>query len=351
VPMPPLEALACGVPIVIPQSVGMLDELPELPGIYRYKCGDYDDLRAACQLALSERGTHDREALRQVVAHHTPVNWCAAHVAAFEDTEKKGGARKDSKSRRVDTSQHGQRGAYYVAYGGPARECAKGAITSFKKFMPDIPVALVSTEPLGIEDIFIQHEDEDIGGRAAKVRIDELAPKDWSYILYLDADTEITAPIYQFWQWVEDDWDMVITRNPGRFHTAREMVRPDNKDECEITYKAIGADEVLQLNGGVFCYQRNKRTKAFFASWYQEWAKWSKRDQAALLRALWQHPLKLWVLGNEWNTITRYCDPATTAGILHYPMTARRWRGVIDHPLNSPEAWRAVKNFEEGGNK
>jgi hypothetical protein len=56
-------------------------------------------------------------------------------------------------------------------------------------------------------------------------------------------------------------------------------------------------------------------------------------------------------LGNEWNTITRYCDPATTAGILHYPMTARRWRGVVDHPLNSPEAWRAVENFEKGGGK
>src|SRR3990167_2530473 len=30
IPMPPLEAMACGVPVVVPVGVGMLDELPEI---------------------------------------------------------------------------------------------------------------------------------------------------------------------------------------------------------------------------------------------------------------------------------------------------------------------------------
>ena len=55
VPMPPLEALACGVPVVIPRNVGMLDSLPHMTGIYRYKAGDYDDLRHACERAEGRR--------------------------------------------------------------------------------------------------------------------------------------------------------------------------------------------------------------------------------------------------------------------------------------------------------
>jgi hypothetical protein len=109
----------------------------------------------------------------------------------------------------------------------------------------------------------------------------------------------------------------------------------------------IGTDELIQLNGGVFAFQRNKRTKAFFESWHEEWAKWGKRDQAALLRALFMHPLKLYVLGNQWNTITRYDDASISAGILHYPMTARRWRGVLHARSDDPAAWKAVKEFEK----
>ncbi|MDP2659535.1 MAG: glycosyltransferase, partial [Dehalococcoidia bacterium] len=44
IPMPPLEALACGVRIVIPHNVGLHDELPDVPGIYRYDKGDLKTL-------------------------------------------------------------------------------------------------------------------------------------------------------------------------------------------------------------------------------------------------------------------------------------------------------------------
>jgi hypothetical protein len=74
-----------------------------------------------------------------------------------------------------------------------------------------------------------------------------------------------------------------------------------------------------------------------------EWNRHGKRDQAALLRALWRVPVRLAVLGNEWNTVTRYYEPEMSAGILHHPMTARRWEGVIHGRLDSTEAWRMVK--------
>src|SRR5512139_332806 len=342
IPMPPLEALACGVPVVIPHHVGLLDEIEAGPGIWRYPAGSYNLLRTALEDALDT--PCQRDGLPASVSRFNAAQWCADHVDGFAEALQ---GSKASAPLTVESDRHGKRGVLYVAYGAPARQCAEGAMKSFRQHMPGVPVALVSDQPLGIEDVFIQHADEDIGGRSAKTLIDSLAPREWQYILYLDADTEVVAPIDYFYQLVEDGFDLVICKNPGKYHTARQMTRSDNKDECNYTFTLIGSDELIQLNGGVFCFQRNERTRSFFEAWHSEWKRWGKRDQAALLRALFAHPLKIMVLGNEWNTITRYDLPESSAGILHYPMTARRWRGVLHGRSDSAEAWHAVERFEE----
>lgn len=342
VPMPPLFALACGVPVVIPRGVGMLDELPDVPGIWRYERGDAVGLSEAVSRALDSRA--DREALAATVKDYTPEQWARDHARGFE--EAMAGKLAKPEPAQVESDRHGKRGAYYVAYGDPARNCAEGAIRSFKQYMPNIPVALVSDSPLGPEDVFISHSDDDIGGRSAKTLIDSLAPRDWQTILYLDADTEVIADISLYYQLVEDGYDLAICKNPGKYHLATEMRRSDNGAECDYTFSKLGTDELIQLNGGVFCYGRSSRTKAFFAAWHSEWLRYGARDQGALLRALWMHPLKMIVLGNEWNTITRYDSPDRSAGILHYPMTARRWRGVLHGRLDDKASWDAVKQFE-----
>lgn len=347
IPMPPLEALACGVPVVIPSNVGLLDELELQPGIYRYPPGNYDMLKAAIQAALHIQ--YDPAALADSVSRFTAAQWCSDHAMGFMDAMNATVRLRDHKVDTpiiVESDRHGQRGVLYVAYGDPARRCAQGAIASFRQHMPDVPIALVSDSPLGCEDIYIEHKDEDIGGRSAKTQIDCLAPREWQYILYLDADTEVIAPIDYLFQAVEDGFDFVICKNPGKYHTSRQMIRSDNKDECDFTFTSIGSDELIQLNGGVFCYQRNDRTRAFFETWHSEWRRWGKRDQAALLRALFEHPMKMMVLGSEWNTILRYDERERSAGILHFPMQARRWRGVLHGRSDSAEAWQAVKQFE-----
>jgi len=343
--MPPLEALRCGIPVIIPRGVGILDDLPSIPGITRWQPGEGQ--QASMEQAIAKAllaPPVDREALAEVTKQYTDEAWGQSHVQGFEKLV----SHPDTSSIPGHTVEtRGARGVYYVAYGDPARKCAEGAITSFKQFMPDIPVALVSDKPIGNEDTFVQNPDLDIGGRLAKVRIDELAPAFWSYICYLDADTEIIAKSTFLWEIIEDGWDMVICKNPDRFHIASQMHRSDNVDECKYTFDMLGTDQLIQLNGGVFAYQRNARTRAFFRCWVDEWKRYGKRDQGALLRALNQYPLKLYVLGNEWNTITRYDAKESAAWLLHYPMLARRWRGVIDHPLSSPEAWAAVDKFKE----
>lgn len=334
----PLEALACGVPVVIPAGVGVFDDLPVAKGIYRYPPGDYSGMVDALYQAI-EAGHHDKEELRSLISRFTLDNWARDHLVAFEDLLEGG-----SPAEVYYQDWQSKRGIYYVAFGEPARNMAVQAIRSARRFMPEIPIALVSDRPLNAgETHFIQQPDIDIGGRIAKIKIDNLAPKEWEYILYLDADTEIVADVSVLFQFLADGWELVICKNPSRFHILAEMVRPDNHDESQYTFDQIGTNQVLQLNGGVFAYRRNARTKLFFELWLEEWNRFGKRDQAALHRALWQQPLKTYVLGNEFNTVIRYDDPGITAGILHFPMQARRWTGRIAGRLDSPEAWAAVR--------
>jgi len=335
VPMPPLEALACGVPVVIPQGVGLLDDLPETVGIYRYPAGNSSAMFGAVEAALA--GSHDRQALADSVSGYTPAGWGDDHKRAFMDLHA---------AAHVESDRHGKRGVIYVAYGEPSRRCAQGAIASFKRHMPDVEVGLISTEPLGCEDVFIKCGDVDIGGRYAKTKIYDLAPTDWQYVMYLDADTEVVDDISFLFNALVDGWDMVIAKNPAKYHIAWQMKRSDNHDECDYTFNRIGTGELVQLNGGVFAFQRNERTAAFFSAWHQEWQRWGKRDQGALLRAMFEHPVKLYVLENyPWNCITRY-DQRKDVCIKHYPMTARRWRGKVRARSDSKEAWETVRQFE-----
>lgn len=326
IPMPPLEALSCGVPIVIPRGVGLLDDLPDINGIYRYSTGCYEEMMGAIDKALLYTGS--REPLRKGIAKYTAAAWADGHKEAFE-------------SLLYPRERTGKRGVYFVAFGKPARRYATEAIWSFKELMSE-EIALVSDKSLGPEDVFIQHDDVDIGGRHTKTKIYDLAPDDWEYILYLDADTRVIADISFLYQLLEDGWDMVVCKNPERFHIAVNMVREDNKEECRKTFRQLGTQEIMQLNGGVLAFRRNYRTERFFHAWHEEWQRWGKRDQAALLRALFNNPVKLYVLGSEWNTITRYMDASRSAGILHFPMRARRWKGIIQGRLDSKEAWKAV---------
>ncbi len=344
IPLPPLEALACGTPVVIPEAVGLLDDLPDIPGIYRYPAGNYGEMESAVRAAVKK--SYKRDALIEAVAEYTPENWAADHENAIALALTMGTA------PRLESDRHGLKGVYYVAYGDPARQCAQASISSFKEHMPDIPVMLAAEEGGLGEDLLAECEDRDIGGRYAKTLIYDLAPKEWQYIMYLDADTEVIANINFLYEALSDGWDMVICKNPAKFHIASRMRRSDNKDECAITFDFLGTEELIQLNGGVFAFQRNERTRAFFHSWHEEWQKFCKRDQAALLRALWKHPIKFLVLDNyPWNLITRYDDRTADACILHRPMTARRWRGTVSQRSDSTEAWATVKKWEQAQGK
>lgn len=329
-----LEALACGIPCVIPYHVGIYDDLPAVQNIHRYTAGDFDEMIAALEAALAE--PVNVASLTGIASRFTAAQWTGDHVGAFERLLY------DVPAVGALPAWKGHSGVVYVAYGQPARECAERAMRSFNRQHPDVPVCLIADRPIGLEHVFVQHPDNDIGARGAKTQLYDLVPAEWEYVLYLDADTEVVADISLFYELLSDGWEAVFCINPPAYVLARDMKRPDNADECAETFALMGSDELLQLNGGVFAFRRNERTARFFRAWNAEWTRYGKRDQAALDRVLYTQPLRLYVLGNEWNTITRYLPAERTAGVLHYPLTARRWRGMIRGRLDGGEAWAAV---------
>lgn len=239
------------------------------------------------------------------------------------------------------------RGVYVVAFGSPARACAERLLRSLKVHMPDVPVALCAASAIGPEDLLIQEADTDVGGRRAKLRAYELTPADWQSVLYLDADIEITAPVYQLFEWVESGWELAICRDVGE--TLHSFARKNNRAELREVEQCVGSLFALQYNGGVWSFRRCAAVARFMARWRSEWERHAQRDQGALIRALWAEPLRMLVLGNEWNWIPRYTPNIQTAGIVHHVMEARRWEGKLPGRIDGADAWKAVEQFMESG--
>ncbi len=346
IPMPPLEALACGVSVVIPRGVGLLDELPDLAGIHRYERGDAEDLARALEEAVDARGQVQPEALREATAPYSVDAWVSDHARAFAEHL---GVRTPEPSGPVPHARpvysgESRRGIYCVAFGEPARASARRMMESAKRYMPEVPICLAAASPIGPEDLFVDQPDSDVGGRRAKLRAYELSPDRWQSVLYLDVDTEVASgDVRRYFDWIEDGWEFVICKDPHLMDSVADFARRNNRAEMRELLQTIKTSQALGINGGVWAFGRSERIAGFFRRWQTEWEKHAQRDQGALLRALYADPLRVMWLGNEWNTFPKYEKGIATAGLYHYPGRARRWKGQLPGRIDSPEAWAVVR--------
>lgn len=340
-----LEALACGIPVVIPKGVGVYDELGYATGIFRYDKGDYDSMVVAIEAAIQAIKANLIEPLelQKAVKPFMSQAWVDTHLKAFEDLLYN--SKNYTQNSSINPDLNGLAGVYYVAYGQPAKECFKRALKSVRQFLPEVEVCLVSDEKIKTDEdyIWIEYPDNDIGARGNKTLIYQLAPKEWEFVLYLDSDTEvISSDVVFLFDLLRDGWELVFCTNPSSYALVKDMYRPDNQDEMDNLLEQLGTGDLLQYNGGVFAFRRCANAEKILNAWNKEWFKFGKRDQAALDRVLYANPVKIYTLGIEWNTVTRYYKPDRSAGILHFPMTARRWAGRINGRLDGSEAWGSV---------
>jgi hypothetical protein len=233
------------------------------------------------------------------------------------------------------------RGIFCVAFGDPARTCALRLMRSVKKYMPGVPIAVCASKRIGPEDVLCVQPDSDVGARRAKLRAYELAPAEWRSVVYLDADTELVAPIDPLFEWIEDGWEFVICRDVGE--TLHSFHRKNNGAEFRQVEAAVGTLNAVQFNGGVFAFRRCAAVERFMRRWQAEWEIHAQRDQGALIRALYAEPIRIFVVEHTWNCFPKYTPNVPQPAILHYPMDARRWHGKLPGRIDSREAWAIVK--------
>lgn len=189
------------------------------------------------------------------------------------------------------------RGVLYIAYGDKARAQAKTSIETVRRCSPGLPIAVISDEPLGDTE-HIYQPDEDRGARYHKTRIYELSP--FEKTLFLDADTEMLSspePGFRLLQWV----DVVLTQDPNRIFSENSWPHLI-AEEMKATKEEIGTDEHMYFNSGVIFFKRNERTEAMMKAWHEEWQRWGKHDQMALLRAIHRCPVQIAPMRHPWNT-------------------------------------------------
>jgi lipopolysaccharide biosynthesis glycosyltransferase len=184
----------------------------------------------------------------------------------------------------------------YVAYGGPAVRELGLALGALHKVC-DYPVAVVSDERIpyaGVQRIKFERRDK--GARWSKLNLDALSP--FEQTLYLDVDTRVQGDIFAGFEILQDGYDFVVA--PSRFQHGA-VLQHINKKERELTFNALGASELLQLQAGVFFFNKSAATLELFTNWRAEWERFKDQDQAALLRALDKSPVKVWILSYLFN--------------------------------------------------
>ena len=157
-------------------------------------------------------------------------------------------------------------------------------------------------------------------------------------MLYLDADTELTAPVPFLFDALDAGWEVVCTKDVEGYDLIYSLWRRDS-DEMRLGRQALGSDRALQLAGGVMAWRRTVTVEAFLTAWYAEWHRLARRDQGAMLRALYQHPVRLLTLGNEWNRFEGICKEEPAGIIHHRGGPARRVPRWGPGRLDDPAAW------------
>ena len=186
-----------------------------------------------------------------------------------------------------------KRGVVYVAYGRPAICEVASSVESLRRHN-DYEISVICAKGIDVANVdCIPFDNPGKGARWAKLNMDLLV--DYETICYLDADTRVHGSLDGPFQMVENGWDMAIAPSVNQ---GGDILRHINKDERNHTLRKVF--HPLQLQAGVMFFNREK-CRGFFEKWREEWGVYKDQDQGAFTRALYQAPIKIAILGRDWN--------------------------------------------------
>jgi hypothetical protein len=131
--------------------------------------------------------------------------------------------------------------------------------------------------------------------RWAKVNLDNNTEAECT--LYLDADTRVHGDISAGFDILADGWDIAMAHSANQ---ESDKFWHLLTDERAVTYNETCFDP-LQMQCGVLFVRWSELTRSFFREWRAEWSRWMHQDQGAFVRALYRHPVRIWLLGRPWN--------------------------------------------------
>ena len=186
------------------------------------------------------------------------------------------------------------RGVCYVAIGRKAEQaCAQARERLHNHTALDVSVMDLqrsqglTDNPRGMNSVQMS--------RWAKTNLDQWSPFDLT--LYLDADTQaLSADVELGFSILLDGWDMVIVPSEQQ---GTQWLWHCGENDRTTTLNEVGAS--MQLQAGVFWFRKSEAMLKLFETWRAEWLRFKDQDQGALLRALHQAPVRVWLLGYPWN--------------------------------------------------
>lgn len=189
------------------------------------------------------------------------------------------------------------RGVLYIAFGERAQEQVQVSLRSLGKVAPGLETLVVSDKEVFGSKTLIR-PDQDAGARAYKTSIYDLSPFDQT--LFLDADTEVRASPgagFTLLGYV----DIVLGQDVTRvFENNRwPSLLPA---EVKTTKAELGTGHHMYFNSGVIFFNRNERVERMMGAWADEWNRYGRQDQMALLRAIHKYPVRIAAMRSPWNT-------------------------------------------------
>ena len=195
-----------------------------------------------------------------------------------------------------------KRGILYLATGSPSYvHDAAVSIASMREsgykghisLISDVPQAQ-NLKPMNVSIIRCNKIDTGLQSRKIKTSLNKFTPYDTT--LFLDVDTIAARQLKPIWDQV-DEHDIALAIDARR--TCKSQAFGLEK-ELRYTKKMCPLD-FPHHNSGVMLWKKNEKTDKLFENWGKEWRMFKNRDQAALMRAIFQTDIELNTMDSIFN--------------------------------------------------
>jgi hypothetical protein len=191
------------------------------------------------------------------------------------------------------------RGAVWIGVGDRAHTLASRAYARFKRLNPTVEGRII-TDKHRVGGVAFEVIVPSMGpawkvARAIKVILPKLVS--WDQVLYMDADTMVNGDLSAAWGALDAGFEFVAVPS---FQQGSQVFWHVDSPEREVTLEQLHTIP-LQLQCGMLLYQRTPAVLELFGAWEEEWDKYQGQDQAAFMRALVEHPVRIHLLGRPYN--------------------------------------------------